>query len=143
MRGPILLAALLSLAACGNADETRLWAPGEAIILPPAETLPEPVASPVVAPQSPVRQVTRPPAPSLRPSRPYYEMPDPEPSVQSRGGLTDSEARALRGVRQSLDSSINELERRARFGDTTAAEARELRTLKARQRDVLRRLRGG
>ena len=108
----------------------------------PVDTPPE-AAAPVVTAPLPVLPDPRPPVPSLRPSRPYYEMPDPEPSVQSRGALTDGEARALRGVRQSIDASVNELERRARFGDTTAAEDRELRTLKARQRDVLRRLRGG
>lgn len=140
MRGAILLALLL--AACGGADETRLWVPGQPVTLPPVETPPEP-AAPVVTAPLPVLPDPRPPVPSLRPSRPYYEMPDPEPSVQSRGALTDGEARALRGVRQSIDASISELERRARFGDTTAAEDRELRTLKARQRDVLRRLRGG
>jgi len=142
MRGPVLLASLL-LAACGNADETRLWVPGEAVTLPPSAAVAEPRAPLVTAPPLLVRPVPRPPVPSLRPSRPYYEPPDHEPSVQSRGALTDDEARALRGVRQSIDASINELERRARFKDTTAAEDRELRTLKARQRDVLRRLRGG
>ncbi|MEX2615261.1 MAG: hypothetical protein WD767_04120 [Alphaproteobacteria bacterium] len=138
MRGAALFALLL-LTACGSPDETRLWAPGEAVVLPPPTVVPEP--PPLTAPP-PVKPLPPPPLPLQRPSRPYYEPPDHEPSVQSRGRLTDSEARALRGVRQSIDSSINELERRARFGDTTAAEDRELRTLKARQRDVLRRLRG-
>lgn len=142
MRGAALFALLL-LAACGSADETRLWSPGEAVTLPEQAVVSDEPPPPETAPPPPVRPVARPPVPSLRPSRPYYEPLDPEPSVQSRGGLTDSEARALRGVRQSIDTSINELERRARFGETTAAEARELRTLRARQRDVLRRLRGG
>ncbi len=144
MRGAALLAVLLSLAACGSTDNTRIWAPGDTVVLPPEPAV-APVAAPVpsVSVAPPVRPVLRPEAPALRPIRPYYEPPNYEPSVQSRGSLTDDEARSLRNVRQSIDASINELERRSRFKETTAAEDRELRTLKARQRDVLRRLRGG
>ena len=65
-----------------------------------------------------------------------------EDAARARPGLATAPA-TLAGVRQPIDASINELERRAGFADTTAAEDRELRTLKARQRDVLRRLRGG
>ena len=136
---------LLSLVACGSQEETKLWRPGVQVVVPlysaPAEEAPAEPAPAYSAPRP--RPVEHDVLPSRENPPPLYQPPPAEPSVTSRGRLTDAEFRALQGVRQSLDSSIRDLERRSSFDDADAAEQRQLRALKARRHDILRRLRGG
>ena len=146
MRGCTVMV-LLMLAGCGGADDTPMWMPGERPVpstgsvtetsLPPAAH-PAPVLS---APRA-RRPVPRPETPSAANPPPSYTPEPAAPSVTSRRTLTDAEFRSLQGVRQSLDASIRDLERRSTFDRTTGSDDARLRAMKAPRRDVLRRLRG-
>jgi len=128
---------LVLLAGCGSVDDTPLWTPASAPISVP--TLAAPERTLPAPPKAPRPTVLRDKAlPGAR-----YDGPQNKPTAVSNRRLSRSERRGLSAVRQSLNASIEELQRRVRFRGETSADARRLRTLKARRLDVLRRLRGG
>jgi len=128
---------LVLLAGCGSVGDTPLWTPASApIAVPKGASTETRLAAPPKAPRPTILRDK-----ALSGAR--YDGPQDKPTAVSNTPLSRDERRSLGAARQSLNSSIERLERRARFGDETSADARRLRNLKARRQDVVRRLRGG
>lgn len=131
-------ALLCLLAACAGSDETPVWEPAAAT-----------VTTTTAVPSRAGKTFSAPPA-NTKSRILYDEAPPPEPRVQSKEPLPAPQRRALESERQALNAEIRALERRAHFDvdrnadrrHPRANDERRLRSLKARQRSVLRRLRG-
>jgi len=132
MKHVYLLVAALSLTACGSSDKTPIWSPGTPV--PQMTVVPEPHE---VAPLG--ARVPSPPSGLIR-----YQSGPKDPRVTSKAPLSRPERRALQDGRQDTNTEIRSLERRAHFNgdDMRAVDERRLSDLKARQRSVIRRLRG-
>lgn len=134
----LAMAILVGLAACASRDDTPVWTPSEPV---PATTAVPFRAVEKTVTSSPVNTKSR-----IR----RDETPPPEPSVKSKEPLSAPQRRALESERQALNTEIRTLQRRQHFDvdrevgrrHPRAYDARRLRSLKARQRNVLRRLRG-
>ena len=139
-----IVALCLVLAACVSADDTPLWSPPDPPHAPPGSfSGPPPDSTGTGIKYGPKRSIESEPS----------NLKSPEPSIRANVPLSPDERRALQGERESLNDEIRTLERREtfdtdRFGETgtrhpRAYDERRLRSLKARKRAVLRRLRGG
>ena len=134
----LAVAILFGLAACASSDETPIWVPSK-----PAK----------ISGSEPSREAKRPltPSPVTTKSRlDRVELEPREPSVKSKEPLSQPQRRALQNQRQALNSEIRTLERWNHFDvdreadrrHPRAYDARRLRNLKARQGEIVRRLRG-
>ena len=106
---------LVLLAGCGSVDDTLLWTPASAPISVP--TLVAPEWNLPTPPKATRPTVLRDKAlPGAR-----YDGPQDNPTAVSNRRLSRSERRGLSAVRQSLNASIEVLQRRARFRDKDQA----------------------
>ena len=118
------------MTACSSADTTAVWEP--AGLSPKA----------VIVPRRNVKSTVE-PATNTKTRLDRIDQQPREPGTKSKLPLSAPQRRTLESERQTVNSEIRALERRAQFdGDTRAVDERRLRALKARQRRTLRRLRG-
>jgi len=135
----LVIAAFLGVAACSSADTTSIWESGDPIPVSKTTYVPQREAKDVVEPRTNTKS-------RLNRFRPEQR----DPSVKSKEPLAPPQRDALQTERQAINADIGSLERRAHFDvdrdsnrrNARAYDSRRLRALKARQRSVIRRLRG-
>ncbi len=131
------LAVFFCLTACAGADVTPVWDPGGPS--PKFTAVPKREAKTSVEP-----------ATNTKSRLDRVDLQPREPGTKSKLPLSGPRRRALESERQTVSAEIKALERREHFDvdrgadrrHARANDTRRLRALKARQRSVLRRLRG-
>jgi hypothetical protein len=133
----LVVAALFGVAACTSADTTPVWESGE------------PAPGTTIVPLREVKKTFE-PSTNTKSRLNRFRPERRDPRVKSKEPLTPSQRDVLQMERQAINAEIRALERREHFDvdrnsdrrNARAYDSRRLRSLKARQRSVLRRLRG-